>query len=73
MRLVTFGKLHGNTEIDQLELSGMELYILCRTQIDPVRFSVDVGQLVDLIRMINNFYGLLSHFSLLPDIQEMET
>ena len=56
--LISGGKLHGHTQGDGAVLSCLQLHILCRAQIDPVRLSPHITQPVNLVRKVSDFYSL---------------
>ena len=65
MRLKPLRKLHGNPQRNQLKFALFQLYTLCRTQVNPVGFPVNVAQPFNFIAQIFNLdffhISFLSH------------
>ena len=65
MRLKPLRQLHGNPQRNQLKFALFQLYTLCRTQVNPVGFPVNVAQSFNFIAQIFNLdffhISFLSH------------
>lgn len=68
MRFIAFRKFHRHTERNQFELAFLQRDFFCGTQIDPVRFAVNICQFFYFIRKIFDFdrFCFHIHFTAVP-------
>ena len=62
----TFRKLHRHAERNQFELAFLQRDLFCGTQINPIRFAVNVCQFFYFVRKIFNLDRFCFHAFCLP-------